>query len=304
MSHRAFPLRLAPVALTLGLAVHEGSAAAADPPETDVHTLFDKGVAAHDQGKLALARELFGRAFEERHAWDVATNLGIVEHKLHDDVAAAEHLSFALHAFPATEMEQTRRSVEKELAPVLASVARIVVHVGVAGAEVRVAGQRKGITPLEDPVFAAPGLVAVEVSKDGYETATREVTATAGATAEVTLVLTKKPVVVAERSWTAPIVAFGFGGVGLVTGVAAGAFALGRMADLRATCDRGLVCPDGARSAAEDGRAAAHLATAGFVLAGLGAAVGLGLVAIPIRGTPARVGLSIGPASVSLKGAF
>ncbi len=312
MSHRALRLLVAPLALAATSAQAAGPAATSAPaasgsgceaPQVDVPALFDKGVTAHDQGKLADARECLGRAFTRRQSWEIATNLGIVEHEMHDDVAAAEHLSFALRTFPVLEEEATRRSVEKELAAALAGVAQITVHTGVDGAEVRVAGQRKGVTPLEGPLFAAPGVVTVDVAREGYEPASRTVTAKAGAAVDVTFLLAKRPVG-PERSWAAPAVAFGFGGLGLVTGVVAGAFAAGRMADLRATCTRGLVCPQSVYSAAEDGRAAAHLATAGFVLAGIGAAVGLGLVAIPIRGTPARVGLSIGPGSVSLKGAF
>lgn len=290
-------------AKAVGPAVDTASKAANGGADSDVDALFDKGVAAVDRGDLTLAEELFRKALALRTTWDIATNLGAVEHKLHHDAASVGHLRLALRVFPPSEREAFRQSIEKELSLVLPSVAQIKVHSNEAGASVRVDGVAVGTLPLDAPVPATPGLVTVEIAKDGFVPVTRTVEAAAGATVDVSLPLTKAKVPV-ERSWTAPAVAFGFGGLGLLTGVVAGAFALGRMADLSAVCEKPRVCPESARGAADDGRAAAHLSTSGFVLAGLGAAVGAGLLVFSIPGAPAGAKVTTGLTSFGVEGSF
>ncbi|MFO0591432.1 MAG: PEGA domain-containing protein [Polyangiaceae bacterium] len=277
--------------------------AAETGPDNDVRALFDKGVAAVDQGDLPRAEALFTKALALRATWDVATNLGVVEHKLHRDAAAAAHLRLALRVFPPSEAEPTRKSIEKELASVLPSVALISVHSNEVGAAVHVGGALVGTLPLDAAVPATPGTVTVEITKEGFAPVTRTVEAAAGATVDITVPLTKVTPH-AERSWAAPAVAFGFGGLGLLTGVVAGAFAAGRMADLSSLCGKPRLCPESARGAADDGRAAAHLSTSGFVLAGLGAAVGVGLLVLSIPGAPAGARVTTGLTSVGVEGSF
>lgn len=273
-------------------------------PADDARTYFDRGVTAHDQGKLAVAHEMFERAWEIKRTWDVAANLGILEHKLGRNVQAAEHLSFALAGLPPSEEDDVRKGLEDELAPVLAAVVKITVRTAVPGAEVRVDGETKGVTPLDGPVFAAPGSkIVVELRKDGYEPASQRIEAKAGEAKDVSFVMRQLPPRT-ERSWRAPAVAFGFGAAGLVAAVAAGTFAAVRLGELRKSCDPDLVCPESARRDAEDGRTAAHLATAGAALAGAGLAVGIVLLVVPTKTTEARVGLSVGPGVLSLEGAF
>jgi hypothetical protein len=284
----------------------KGGAAAkpqAAVPRDEARPLFEQGIAAVDAGKLKEAEGLFTRAFGLKRSWDIAANLGVVERKLGEHVLAAEHLSFALGALPPSESEKTRDGLVRELTLVVPHVARITVHCPLTGAEVRVGGKLRGLAPLDGPVFTAPGLVKVEVEKDGYQKASRDVAATAGGEDDVTLVPSPKPVE-RPRSWTAPAVAFGFGGAGLVVGVVAGALATARMSELRSECGPALVCPERLRASADEGRTAAHFSTAGFVTAAIGAAVGVTLVALPVRGAPAQVGILAGPLFVGVKGAF
>ena len=67
----------------------------------------------------------------------------------------------------------------------------------------------------------------------------------------------------------------------------------------------GTACPEGVRGDADTGRTLAHVSTAGFVLAGVGAAVGVTLLLVPV-GTkePARAALTVGPSFLGVKGAF
>ncbi|MEZ4294855.1 MAG: PEGA domain-containing protein [Polyangiaceae bacterium] len=87
---------------------------------------------------------------------------------------------------PPSEPEKTRVALSRELATVTAKVARVSVKSEVGGATVTVAGHAR-VTPLAEGVFVTPGSVLVEVSKVGFDTASRRVEATAGA--EVTVVL-------------------------------------------------------------------------------------------------------------------
>lgn len=277
--------------------------ASAKAPDESARGLFDRGVTAHDQGKLDVAKDAFGRAWRAQRSWDIAANLGIVERELGEHVGAAEHLAFALRALPPSESDDTRRELTRELGKVTPKVARVVVRSAVSGAEVRIAGEIKGTTPIDGPLFTEPGSVIVELRKDGYESASQRVDAKAGGESAVTFVMTPSPPA-RPIAWAGPAVAFGFGGAGLVTSAVAGTLAAVKLADLRKTCDHDLVCPAAARDAAEDGRAAANLATAGLVLAGAGLAVGVVLLVIPTKSGQGRVGVSVGPGVIGLKGAF
>ena len=279
--------------------------------QEDVRALFEQGVAAHDAGKLETAEGLFSRAWARKRSWDIAVNLGVVLRKRGQNVRAAELFTFALAALPPSESDSTREGIARELAQVMPTVGRVRVRTNVAGAAVRVGGHLRGTTPLEAPVIIAPGVVLVEVRKEGHEPALEYVRADAGASVEVTVTLTWRPER-AERELRAPLVAFGFGAAGLLTGAIATGVSAAKLSELKGHCGADLVCPPDARENADAGRAAGHVATAGFVLAGLGAAVGLTLLALPTRTTPTRdgrgssprVGLLVGPGLVGLKGAF
>lgn len=274
-------------------------AAAADP----ARAYFEKGIAAHDAGKLPEAAEQFERAWSLKKAWDIAANLGIVERKLGRFVAAAEHLSFALRELPPSESDRTRAGLEQELLPVLAVVGKLTIRSNVAGAEVRVGDEVKGVTPLAGPVFAAPGGALVELRKDGYEVAAQNLVVQKRGAHELTFEL-RPASAKDERSWAAPAIALGIGGVGLATGIVAGTVAVVKFGDLEKACGTDLVCPGRLRGEVETGRAVAQISTVGFVVAGLGAAVGLTLLALPGKSTQGRVGVTVGPAFVGVKGAF
>src|SRR5262249_29413121 len=133
-------------------------AARADPPATahaaqspadEARALFDRGVVAHDAGKLLAAERLFSAAWGFQRSWDIAANLGIVERKLQKHAAAAEHLAFALAALPPSESEKTRVAIARELAAAASKVGKITIRSDVAGAVVRVGGKIRGTTPLE-----------------------------------------------------------------------------------------------------------------------------------------------------------
>ena len=84
-------------------------------------------------------------------------------------------------------------SVDVKLVATEAKLAHLEVKSNVAGAEVRVAGQTIGKTPLSAPVTLLPGNHVVDLSRRGYTTEQRTVTLGDGATGKVDVSLKESP---------------------------------------------------------------------------------------------------------------
>ncbi len=104
---------------------------------------------------------------------------------------------------------------------------------------------------------------------------------------------------------TVEIIGFAAGGVGLLTGVVTGIISLEKTSSIRKTCG-GDDCPVNVYDSLQSDRVLAHttanVATAGFIVAGVGAAVGftsLVLRAKHKKADPTQAGLIIGPGFVS-----
>ena len=139
-------------------------------------------------------------------------------------------------------------------------------------------------------------------TKDGDSNETT-ITLEPGQRTEVELVVKKGGA--AERSYVLPAVAFGVGGAGLVLGVVTGAMATVQMDDLKTKCGNELKCPDSLRGAYDSGLTLSRVATAGVVVAGIGAAVGVTLLLLPSKPKAgASLGVAIGPSYIGVKGAF
>lgn len=84
-------------------------------------------------------------------------------------------------------------SVDVKLVPTEAKLARLEVKSNVPGAEVRIAGQTIGKTPLSAPVTLLPGQHEVDVARRGYGTEHRTVTLGDGSTGKVDVTLKEAP---------------------------------------------------------------------------------------------------------------
>jgi hypothetical protein len=92
-----------------------------------------------------------------------------------------------------------------------------------------------------------------------------------------------------------PWVAFGVGGVGLVTGVVTGVIAMGDHSSLQKNCPGG-TCPPSQYSNVDGYHTMSLLSTVGFVVAGVGAAAGVTLWLLqPKTETPPATGLHVTP---------
>ncbi len=192
-------------------------------PQDEVTALFKQAEAARDAGKFEEAATLLRKAWGLRKTWDIAGNLGLNEKKLGRLPEAAEHLTFALANLPPTADEDAREGLTKALAAVRAEVGAIKLTVDVNGAQVRVGGEAKGASPITDELFVMPGSVQIEVTKDGYETATQTIELKKGAMQEVSFRLAPIATTTPERS---KLPAYVIGGVGIAA-VAVGGVLVG-----------------------------------------------------------------------------
>jgi tetratricopeptide (TPR) repeat protein len=221
--------------LASGPAFAQAKAEPVNPPTDHATTWFEKGTSAHQAGKFAEAEEMFLKVWAVRKAWDVAANLGLAQVNLGKHAAAAEHLSFALRWFPASEAAGTRAVLERRLATSQAEVGALKIVVNVSGAEVRTGGDLKGTTPLDHEIFVAPGNVTVEVRKEGYETVRRTITIEKGQ--NETLSIELRPAAT-ERSKVPAYVVGSVGLAGLVVGGALIGTAFAQRSDLAAKLPR------------------------------------------------------------------
>ncbi|MEM9695900.1 MAG: hypothetical protein AAGA56_25375 [Myxococcota bacterium] len=113
-----------------------------------------------------------------------------------------------------------------------------------------------------------------------------------------------------EEGGISPLVWVGVGlaGAGLVVGGVTGGLALGKASDLDEVCDDQNLCPSDAESTRDDGELLAHVSTAGFAVAGVGAVlavVGLFLPAGPEEDTgESSAQLLVGPGFIGARGRF
>ena len=128
---------------------------------------------------------------------------------------------------------------------------------------------------------------------------TAQIAATGGAGAAATDPKKSDPLKTVE------IVGFAAGGVGLLTGIVTGIISLEKTSSIRKTCG-GDDCPVNVYDSLQSDRVLAHttanVATAGFIVAGVGAAVGITTLVLRTKHKKAdltQAGLIIGPGFVS-----
>jgi hypothetical protein len=151
--------------------------------------LTHRGVAFGMKDRWSDAEPLLREAWDLKHSYDIAGNLGIAEAALNKHRDAAEHLTFALRTFPANGKPEHRQLLEQTLARAKLQVAVVTVRVNKDKADVVVDGKPVGIAPLVDPVFIDPGRRTIEARLAGHEPDTRVIDAKKGDASEITLVL-------------------------------------------------------------------------------------------------------------------
>jgi hypothetical protein len=156
-----------------------------------------------------------------------------------------------------------------------------------------------------------PGQHEVKVSAQGYRGEMRTVAVPVGEQTDVTIAL--RPFDGSGDPWREPDedgggdfgmplmswIGFGVAAVGLGIGVGFGAATLGNVSSLEEECG-GTTCPADKAGDIDDATTLAHVSTAGFVIAGVGAAVGV--VGLFLGGDDEPVTVSVGPRFVGVGG--
>lgn len=82
------------------------------------------------------------------------------------------------------------------------------------------------------------------------------------------------------RSWVAPGIAFGVGGAGLVLGTVTGLLSISSVGDLEEACPSPTSCPASEQDTIDSAGTLANVSNVGFVVAGVGVAVGVVLLLV------------------------
>ncbi len=178
---------------------------------------------------------------------------------------------------------------------------------------VRIDGQTRSSEQLAGPIDLNPGEHSVELRRDGETIATRTFVLKAGGSKTLTLAEAAEGGGGGMRiaGWTL----LGLGGAGVVVGSVLGGMALSKADEAKSGCVDGLCPPEMEQPNAlleEDALALAHGSTAGLVIGGAAAAVGISLLIIGSPGSDAeqpelsaslRLG-SLGLGSLGFSGSF
>lgn len=134
--------------------------------------LYREGNKLYDQARFVEAEARYQAAWDLQRSFDVAGNLGNVELEVNQPREAAEHLTYALEAFPLGEKAEKRRFLLERLAEAKAQVGTLRISVNVDDAEVFVDGKFVGHSPLKKLVFVDPGKREIEARHAGARTST------------------------------------------------------------------------------------------------------------------------------------
>jgi hypothetical protein len=302
--------------------------------EPDAEQLFQEGKKLLSAGDYARACPLLAKSFELDPGTGTLLALAIC-HEREGKLATA----FREYGDVITRARRDGRSdradaaaaAMRQLEPALP---RITVEVpddvaGLKGLSIRRNGE-----PVTKDLFGTgvpvdPGTYRIEATAEGREPFVSDVTIDGASDRKAVRIALRErttdaegnaqPQVIADvpppaspAKKVATVVAFGAAGVGLAAGVTFGVLALDARGDIDRACpDR--QCPASERDALGRARTFADLATAGFVLAGIGAASGAILILLtPQAKSPAASGTTtsrstsayVGPGSIGIQGTF
>jgi hypothetical protein len=155
----------------------------------DVNALVHQGVELRRERRDREALEVFLRAWEVSHAPRVMAQIGFAELALGRWVDAEAHLIEAHSAATDPWIAEHRALLEESMRDVGQHVGSLDVRGNVAGAEVRVEGQRVGALPFARLVRVAAGTTTLEVGAPGYLPVRRSIVVAPGSLTRETVSL-------------------------------------------------------------------------------------------------------------------
>jgi hypothetical protein len=285
--------------------------------------LADAGYEAFQQGQYTDARESFRKADEKFHSPAFVVFIAKCEEKLGRRAAAYRMLAAVANeklAEYAPDVFRKAQQEARELLPALESrVARVRLELPDAGerlAELTIDGAEieGGVRGETIVVDAGPHRI-VAVHRDGRRFE-RDLDARAGALETVAVRFGQDQgeteIESGGASWVAPAIAFGVGGAGLLVGAIAGGIFIGRASDLKDKCPND-ECPPEALEEKDEVSTLGTVSTIGWIVAGVGGATGVLLLALTsgsdepqtgARFAPRVRALGLGPAGCTVQGTF
>jgi hypothetical protein len=175
------------------------AASAEEPPTAEeppgaqdaAHARYREAYAAIERKDWTLARQLLTDLWNQAQTYDVAGSLAQVEYQLRNFAAAASHMAFAVANLPPKEKPETVERFKTGLAELKDLVGTVHVTVNLAGADLRLDGNRVGQSPIDSELFVDVGSHTIEAKLQGYESATEHFYASAGDELTVKLVLAR-----------------------------------------------------------------------------------------------------------------
>jgi tetratricopeptide (TPR) repeat protein len=280
-------------------------------PLADAKELANKGYELFQAGHYAEAIAMFRQAEELEHSPVILSYIAQSYEALGQLLEAqAQYSRIINESLPDDANEDHKRAQQRarKLMPQLQEripKLRLTIR-GVAVAELKVEldGRKLTETEIGQPILVNPGRRTLVLQAPGVPVVERPFTATERQTSEVDVVFALDPgnghgaTAPPDRSWVAPVVAFGLGFAGLTLGAVCGGLYLAGASSLE---DR---CPDD-RCAPELEEEADTLQTLGILsLVGLGVAVAgtaIGVTFILLDDDEASTALIIGPGALSLR---
>jgi len=135
------------------------------------------------------AEDGFLAAFEMNPTYDVAANLGHTQYRLGKYPEAAQHLAFALKAWPLIGDPKPKTLAEERMKELRTLVGALTISVSSNQALIFVDGKPVGKSPLDGEVFVAPGVHQVEARLDGTTPTSQSVSVDKGAARALRLAL-------------------------------------------------------------------------------------------------------------------
>jgi hypothetical protein len=248
----------------------------------------------YERGDYQAAEAKYSEAHDLAKDPRLVFNMAACEKQLHKYAHMGALLRQYKEEAGATLSADDRAKVDGALDALARFVGIVAMAVDPAGATIVVDGEAVGAAPLASPVWLDPGKHTVVVSKDGFESVERPISVSAGTSTTVSIALLAQakgetasgpasqpsaesapPRGDGGKKWS-PLVYGGFAlaGAGLLAGSVTGAIAIGKASSLGGSCQN-KACPPSASDDLSTGRTMGNLSTVSFVVAGVGAAVGI-----------------------------
>ena len=169
--------------LVLALSLGWAARARADDPEA----LIDQGLELREHGKDAEALALFEQAFRQAPTPRAKAQIALAEQALGRWAAAEKDLLAALASDADPWIAKYKDALGGALATVRTHLGDLILNGGVAGAEVKVDGEKAAVLPATAPLRLVVGTHTLEVRADGYYPFSQPVTIRADAPAAVSI---------------------------------------------------------------------------------------------------------------------